>query len=113
MWHQGSGATVTSVMSEALDIEAKWKAKSLAEGLTTRLPTYQRTYDSFVKTCSTTFADSVNRFHEAKSLGHTLMTYKVFKEFEDWTMTMTTRSRSWFLVLGGAHNLEPGLSPKA
>ena len=82
--HRGSGATVSSVIAEALADEAKWKQKCTDEGITSKLPNYQKRYDAFIRQNSSFFADSANQFQEAKSLGHSLQSLELLQQFEDY-----------------------------
>ena len=82
-YHAGSGATVSAVIQEAMGQECRWKKKCCDEGITTRLPNYQKRYDDFVRSGSGTFSDSVKQFQEAKILGHSLQSYDLLGAFED------------------------------
>ncbi len=81
--HKGSGETALGLIDEALRVEAAWRKKCTTDGITTRHPNYQRTYDDWVRNESETFKESVNLYTEAKSLGHALETWDVAKDFEE------------------------------
>ena len=81
--HSGSGVTPLALVQESLKIEAAWRAKCAKDAITTRHATYQKIYDGFVRQQSYSFKESIQLFQDAKSLGHTMETYEILKEFED------------------------------
>ena len=78
-----NGQTVMALVHEALKAEAAWRRRCTQDGLTTKVPTYQRQYDNFIRVQFTTFSESVNLFAAAKTLGHSLQAAEVLGEFED------------------------------
>ena len=81
--HTGSGETPLGLVENALLIEASWKRKCAADGITTRHPNYQQQYDSFVRSQAPLFKESISGFQDAKSLGHSLEANSIRKEFEE------------------------------
>ena len=81
--HRGSGLTVMSVVHDALKAEAAWHKHCSDKGITTKMPHYQRQYDSYIRTHFSTFQESINAFQDAKALGRALSQYDMLGDFED------------------------------
>jgi len=80
--HKGSGENALGLVQEALAIESSWRKKCCTDSITTRHPSYQKLYDSFVRKESNTFKESITLFGESKSLGHALEQWDIYKAFE-------------------------------
>lgn len=93
--HAGSGETPFGLVEKALKVEAMWKRKCSDEGITSRHPAYQQTYDSFVRANCWAFRENIAAFADAKSLGHVLEQRGVAKEIEARVWVSKAQSRTY------------------